>query len=434
MPPGRGVAVWVSTLVLLAARCAWAQEGLVQKQVDLDQVAPRVLLSLVEHPELMVRLLALSELADRGTAEAVGGLRAGLEHDDPVTCYSTVRLLRSLPMNDLQAGLTREMVDRVAEFLELPKARLLTQEACAFFEVLAADGKRRSKKAWGRWWQSRRAKLPEAAASPGPAPAEGGGAREEGRPAGGAAAAGGGTTTDRPDPKRPVLGRELDLTSLPILARDRDDHIVTRDLDLVLVMDVTDSMKGLIDEAKQDATRLIRALGVLFPAPQIGLVTYKDEPITVLAPTDKERRLLGVIRACKAVQGGDLPEGVDKALEVTLRMPLRPNVCHAVLLIGDAPPHAADLPATITMAERAKRRGTTISVIRCNPVQARWPANVPVDFFQQLVDASGGSLHTQSANDRLVRTMIRQALGEDLYARLEVCVDGLLDLADELSR
>lgn len=115
-------------------------------------------------------------------------------------------------------------------------------------------------------------------------------------------------------------------------------------LDLVFVLDATESMKDDTEKVRELLEPLLKELLPAYPAWRIGLVLYKDyfEDFLVKAAcpfTDdlgKFRKALGAYH----VQGGrDIPEAVYEALDGALAYPWNPEADKRIVLIGDAPPH-----------------------------------------------------------------------------------------------
>ena len=140
-------------------------------------------------------------------------------------------------------------------------------------------------------------------------------------------------------------------------------------LDLVIVLDSTCSMDVIINRIKPKVENLALALRRLVPSCRIGIVTYRDHGDDYL--TKKLPLTYGIaavkdfIKRIEAKGGGDVPEAVDEGLRVAIQeMKWNPKSKSFILLIGDAPPHDADIPRTIAMAAafRKQRRGT-ISIL-----------------------------------------------------------------------
>jgi hypothetical protein len=117
-----------------------------------------------------------------------------------------------------------------------------------------------------------------------------------------------------------------------------------KSLDLVFVIDATESMQDDIDKLRKLLRSSLDELLPKYPAWRIALVLYKDYFDDFLVKraclfTDDLsvfRKALGSFR----VQGGrDIPEAVYEGLDCALSLPWNPDADRKIILIGDAPPH-----------------------------------------------------------------------------------------------
>lgn len=128
------------------------------------------------------------------------------------------------------------------------------------------------------------------------------------------------------------------------LIRELLDSPSNRSLDLVIVLDATESMVDDIDEIREFLKPMLEELLPTYPSWRIALVLYKDyfEDFLVknACPFTSDlavfRKALGSFR----VQGGrDIPEAVYEGLDGALALPWNPESDKKIILIGDAPPH-----------------------------------------------------------------------------------------------
>lgn len=117
-----------------------------------------------------------------------------------------------------------------------------------------------------------------------------------------------------------------------------------KSLDLVFVIDATESMKDDITKLRELMEGLLKDILPHYPSYRIGLVLYKDyfEDFLVkqACPFTTDiavfRKALGSFN----VQGGrDIPEAVYEALDGALMFSWNSASDKKVILIGDAPPH-----------------------------------------------------------------------------------------------
>ena len=145
------------------------------------------------------------------------------------------------------------------------------------------------------------------------------------------------------------------------------------DLDLVLVIDTTGSMGGVINDVKANVAQLIARLSAGGGVVRVGIVAYRDShdeyvvrslPLTTLDPTGTAV-LNGFVAALQAAGGGDWPEKLDAALEVATGMAWRGDVAASIVVLADAPAHPQDQQNALATAEAfaTKIPGAQVSLI-----------------------------------------------------------------------
>ena len=131
------------------------------------------------------------------------------------------------------------------------------------------------------------------------------------------------------------------------------------DLDLVLAIDTTGSMGGVINDVKANAAQLIATLRAGGGAVRVGIVAYRDSgdeyvvrsfPLTVLDAAGTAA-LNGFIADLRAGGGGDWPEKLDAALDAATAMAWRGDVAASIVVIADAPAHPQDQASAFAIAE-----------------------------------------------------------------------------------
>ena len=145
-----------------------------------------------------------------------------------------------------------------------------------------------------------------------------------------------------------------------------------RQIDVVFAVDTTGSMGGLIDGAKRTVWSIANTIKNTDPNAElrIGLVAYRDvgdDYVTKeLALTSDLDAVFAELSAYRAAGGGDTPENVDAALDVTLhKMQWRDDAKKLVFLVGDAPPASrGDVPTFDVLAREAADKQITINTIR----------------------------------------------------------------------
>jgi Mg-chelatase subunit ChlD len=115
------------------------------------------------------------------------------------------------------------------------------------------------------------------------------------------------------------------------------------ELDIVICLDTTSSMKPHIDAVKLQLTQTLRDIITESPSFRIGMVLfrdYNDEYLNKIIPfTDDFDKFQKNLNAIRVAGGGDIPEAVYEALYAgATKIPWAAK-SRIMILIGDAPPH-----------------------------------------------------------------------------------------------
>jgi Mg-chelatase subunit ChlD len=123
-----------------------------------------------------------------------------------------------------------------------------------------------------------------------------------------------------------------------ILAREQGNQ-----LDLVICLDTTGSMRDDIDSIRELLIPRLEGLVAEFDGFRIGMTLYKDYNeayLTQLVPfTDDFEKFRTALNAIRVGGGRDIPEAVHEALyDGAVKFPWAAR-SKMMILIGDAPPH-----------------------------------------------------------------------------------------------
>jgi hypothetical protein len=145
------------------------------------------------------------------------------------------------------------------------------------------------------------------------------------------------------------------------------------ELDLMFVLDCTESMKPHIEKTKSDMLSLLEKMKEHFSSLHVGLVLYKDyyDDFVVKEAsvfTKDIKNFSNILKNVKVSGGGDIPEAVYEGLYLALREGWRlsdKKVVKKIILIGDAPPHAKPKGRVkkIDVENMASKKGIEISTI-----------------------------------------------------------------------
>jgi len=123
-----------------------------------------------------------------------------------------------------------------------------------------------------------------------------------------------------------------------------------RPVDIVFVLDVTESMQPYIDAVKQNIIQFAQDLAANNRDYRLGLVTFEDYVISQYPDCNCEYRNImtsdvqkftGWVGTLHAGGGGDIPEDQLDALAYAASFPFRPEAQSIVILVTDAPSHKA---------------------------------------------------------------------------------------------
>lgn len=156
---------------------------------------------------------------------------------------------------------------------------------------------------------------------------------------------------------------------------------VSTSLDLMFVLDVTESMKDYIERVKIDMLSLLENMSKSFSSLRVGLILYKDyeDDFVVKESCVFTGDLNKFVLSLKAVQvsgGGDIPEACYEGLFLALKESWRVkegNVLKKIILVGDAPPHNKPRGKVkkSDVENMAKEKGIAIDTILLSSVVSR---------------------------------------------------------------
>ncbi len=177
---------------------------------------------------------------------------------------------------------------------------------------------------------------------------------------------------------------------------DQANPLRIDDLDLVVVLDTTKSMKRELADLQANLIGVINVLHRLAESLRIGIVVFKDQSDAYLTRAFPLRAMGGsevlaittFLERVEAGGGGDRPEPVDEALQVAVDMAWRPDARGLIILVGDAEPRnqqrALDLAENFRASARSSAPPRVVSTI----FTGDYPGAEA--FFGRLANAGGG--------------------------------------------
>jgi Mg-chelatase subunit ChlD len=230
------------------------------------------------------------------------------------------------------------------------------------------------------------------------------------------------------EPVRGGLGNKgIDIGKMgPDLARQIESYRGVG-LDLVILIDTTSSMDPVLSRARLAIDRIVSDFASLVPQARMGLVAYRDHGDQYVVRyedlTADRFRILNFLETLDSGGGGDLPEAVYDALEVSFAdLSWRKEAHRVVIVVGDAPPHAEDMSKLRLLVNSARRRDSgkvvvsTIHVPRsdADPARIAETANV----FAEIAQLGGGDALTLSDLSEVGEQLVVAVIGGEHRAAI----------------
>ncbi len=205
-----------------------------------------------------------------------------------------------------------------------------------------------------------------------------------------------------------------------------------RPVDIVFVLDITESMQPYIDAVKQNMINFAQDLAQNHRDYRLGLVTFEDYVVSAYPDcncaysktmTADVQKFIGWVGTLHAGGGGDIPEDQLDALAYASTLPFRPDAQGIIILITDAPPHVAgDGPdrtgdSAYTMhhpdpnADVSKETGATVAAKLTRnglTLYAVAPPPFIAPQYQQVVQATRGRLYNIITEENRFPELVRE--------------------------
>ncbi len=199
-------------------------------------------------------------------------------------------------------------------------------------------------------------------------------------------------------------------STVPFIAKAFD--LQASGLDVAIVIDTTGSMQRTIDQSRDALEEIVAMLSGIAPKFRIGLVHYRDmgdmgggaRMLEALTPNVK--KVKARLAKMRAGGGGDIPERVEKGLEIALGREMRwkRSANKVIILIGDAPPHPEAIDVAVKLAKDAyenpmmrpqkgpttgeKKKKATVPPFVTSAIAIGEP---PEPSFRRIAEAGGGA-------------------------------------------
>jgi len=205
-----------------------------------------------------------------------------------------------------------------------------------------------------------------------------------------------------------------------------------RPVDIVFVMDVTESMQPYIDAVKQNVIAFAQDLQANSRDYRLGLVTFEDYVVSAYQDcncayrnsfTSDVKQFTDWVGSLHAGGGGDIPEDQLDALAYAAKFPFRPEAEGIIIIITDAPPHHDGDGSADTAHDQAfwdhHTRGVQVTDLTGTKVADMLKKNgltlyavVPPPFiapeYQEIVDATHGRSYNIITEEGRFPSLVRE--------------------------
>jgi hypothetical protein len=205
-----------------------------------------------------------------------------------------------------------------------------------------------------------------------------------------------------------------------------------RPVDIVFVLDITESMQPYIDAVKQNIINFVNDLASNNRDYRLGLVTFEDYVVSSYPDcncayrnqmTSDVHQFIGWVGSLHAGGGGDIPEDQLGALDYAAKFPFRPDAQGIVIIVTDAPPHHDGDGSENTEHDQAfwdhHQRGVEVTDLTGDKVAATMQKNgltlyavAPPPFiapeYEEIVQATHGKLFNIVSEENRFPELVRE--------------------------
>jgi len=205
-----------------------------------------------------------------------------------------------------------------------------------------------------------------------------------------------------------------------------------RPVDIVFVMDVTESMQPYIDAIKQNMVNFAHDLASNNRDYRLGLVTFEDYVVSKYPEcncpyqktmTSDVNKFIDWVGTLHASGGGDIPEDQLDALAYASSFQFRPQAQGIIIIITDAPPHHKGDGSANTQHDQAfwdhHQKGQDVTDLTGTDVAATMKRNgltlyavVPPPFiapeYAEIVEATHGRSYNIVTEEGRFASLVRE--------------------------
>lgn len=208
-------------------------------------------------------------------------------------------------------------------------------------------------------------------------------------------------------------------------------------LEVVLVLDATDSMTPYIEQGKKRLHEILDMVNGLVPNARFGIVAYKDygddygpDAVKSVAITNDVAAIRKFIDEIVAGGGADIPEPINEAVRTatsTEQMGWDRRRRRVIILVGDSPCHPSGRKAAFGAAAAFAKQGGTVNVIDVGGAGAQGAQrkNVQPDLAG-VAEAGGGEAFLLRDTDAFWRHLIVSVFGQRFEQDVEIIIKKLI--------
>ena len=237
------------------------------------------------------------------------------------------------------------------------------------------------------------------------------------------------------------------------LLREALDPQTARPVDVMLVIDGTNSMEPSLVAVRQNLRAIIGALQVLSPTARIGVTVYRDrrerakmrlEYQQLTSKADRLNKFLGGIKAKSTRRDKDRPEWMCGGLRAAIlgeahadygrtkkksrrkqSSPWRKDAIKLVILVSDAGANSKGAKACIEVASQFKKEGGRVHVVSTLPRGYQKRREITREYDQivlkehSAVAKAGGGEHIKRASESTLLEEVLRSAFRSRIAELE---------------
>ena len=176
--------------------------------------------------------------------------------------------------------------------------------------------------------------------------------------------------------------------------RDSMRKATMEGLDCVLLVDVSQSMEGILKETWRQVAWLWPVLRWGLPGIRLGVVLYRDEVVAVQRFSQRVEEEIDRLKEVEAAGGGDVPEGLHLAIKESLSLgsfDWRRGAAKHLIVLADAPPPFRKQRGLSSLLRRARQQGAKTFELRAATSLGRlWQTGANRREAAELLEATHG--------------------------------------------